>query len=57
MADNHGNQNEGQVTDTIIAGFEIFQLLIETRKATGLKFLQVNCWQIKQVTSNCQMDF
>ena len=34
---NQGNQSEGQISDTIIAGVEIFQLLTETRKATDLK--------------------
>ena len=52
-----GIQNEGQVSDTVTASFEIFQLLIETRKATGFKFLRENCWEINQVTSKCQMHF
>ena len=26
----------------------------KTRKATGFKFLRVNCWEINQVTSKCQ---
>ena len=49
--DNHENQKELQILDIIIAGFEIFYFLIETRKATGFKSLQVNCWEINQVTS------
>ena len=55
--DNQGNQNEGHAPDTIIAGFEIFQSLIETRKASGIKFLRVNCWEINHVTSKCLIDF
>ena len=35
-ADKRKNQNEGKVPDAIIAGFEIFQLLNETRKTTSL---------------------
>ena len=35
-ADKRENQNEGKVPDAIIAGFEIFQLLNETRKTTSL---------------------
>ena len=27
------------------------------RKATGFKFLRVNCLEINQVTSKCQMEF
>ena len=46
-----------QIPDVIIADFEIFQLLIETRKATGLKSLRVNCWEINQVTSNVVFQF
>ena len=30
-ANNQGNQNEGQTPNKIIAGFDIFQLLIETK--------------------------
>ena len=48
-ANNQGNQNEGQVPDTIIVDLKIFQLLIETRKATCFKYLQVNCCKINQV--------
>ena len=55
--DNQGNQNEGHAPDTIIAGFEIFQSLIKTRKASGIKFLRVNCWEINHVTSKCLIDF
>ena len=33
-----------------IAGFEIFQLLIETRKATGFMSLRGNFWEISQIT-------
>ena len=46
-----------QIPDIIITGFEIFQLLIKTRKATGLKSLRVNCWEINQVTSNVAFQF
>ena len=56
MADNQGNQNKRQTPETIIAGFEIFQLLTETRKATGFKSLRVNYWKINQLTSKCQME-
>ena len=34
---NQGKQNEGQVPDTIIADFEIFQFLTEARQSTGFK--------------------
>ena len=30
---------------------------IATRKATGFESLQVNYWEINQVTSKCQKDF
>ena len=52
-----GHQNEGQVADIIIAGFKIFQLLIETKNASAFKFLRVNCWEINQLTSKFQMIF
>ena len=29
----------------------------ETRKATGFKSLRINCWEINQVTSKCQISF
>ena len=28
-----------------------------TRKATGFKSLQLNCWEINQITPKCQIDF
>ena len=31
--------------------------LVRTRQATGFKSLRVNCWEINQVTSKCQIDF
>ena len=31
--------------------------LIKTRKATGFKSVRLNCWEINQVTSICQIDF
>ena len=55
-ADIQGNQNQVQACATKIAGFDILQLLIEKRKSTGFKSLQVNCWEINQVKSKCQMD-
>ena len=39
-ADNQEHKNEGQIPDTIIAGFEIFQLLTETRKVAGLSLCE-----------------
>ena len=56
-ADNQENQNERQVSDKTIAGFKIFHFLIETRKATGFKSLQVNCREIDQVTLKYQIIF
>ena len=56
MADNQGNQNKRQTPDTIIGGFETFQLLTETRKVTVFKSLRVNYWEINQLTSKCQME-
>ena len=55
-ADIQGNQNQVQACATKIAGFDILQLLIEKRKSTGFKSVQVNCWEINQVKSKCQMD-
>ena len=49
-ADNQGDQNEG-------CWLEIFHLLIETIKATGINSLWVNFWEINQVTPKCQIDF
>ena len=31
--------------------------LFKTKKPTGLKSLQLNFWEINQVTSKCQIDF
>ena len=33
------------------------QKLLRTSKATGVRSLQLNYWEIKQATSKCQIDF
>ena len=50
-ADNQGNQNEGQDSDTIVLASR------EARKATGFKSQRVSCFEFYQTTSKCQVDF
>ena len=47
---NQGSQNEG-------CWLEIFQLLIEIRKAITFTSPRVNCGEINEVTPKCQIDF
>ena len=41
----------------ISTGLTKHRKFIVTRTATGFKPLQLNCWQINQLTLKCQIDF
>ena len=51
---NSGNYEWQQMLPRFIVHVVNYTL---TKKATGSKSLEINCWEINQVTSKCQTDF